>query len=234
MFEINSELKVKIEKVEDIFWTATDTGLVTFDSNIIIKKPVFVIDNFYNNPNEVRELAKSSDLHTDKDILAGAIGRRVWREEPEVMSEMVYKMSYVFEQLCQHEDWHIKFDKAHHYDKWNSMRFVVNVTNSKEIIESGRSWDTICHIDGPYNKWASLVYLNTPDEYGEDQSFPGTGFYSVIEPEKNGTITKPKLQYICPMKYNRAILYDANMVHGAILEPDMYNDYDRLTQIMFF
>jgi hypothetical protein len=56
----------------------------------------------------------------------------------------------------------------------------------------------------------------------------------VVEPEKNGSINKPKLQYTCSMKYNRAILYDANLVHGAILEPNMYKDYDRMTQIMFF
>ena len=234
MFEINSELKVKIERVQDIFWTSTDSGLVSFDSSVIIKKPIFIIDDFYKNPDEVRKLAKESKLHTDKDILAGAIGRRVWREEPEIMFEMANKMCPVFEQMCQHEEWHMKFDKIHHYEKWNSMRFVVNVTNDKEIIDSGRDWDTICHIDGPYNKWASLVYLNTPDEYGSEDSISGTGFYSVVEPEKNGSINKPKLQYTCSMKYNRAILYDANLVHGAILEPNMYKDYDRMTQIMFF
>jgi hypothetical protein len=234
MFEINSELKVKIERVQDIFWTSTDSGLVSFDSSVLIKKPIFIIDDFYKNPDEVRKLAKESKLHTDKDILAGAIGRRVWREEPEIMFEMANKMCPVFEQMCQHEEWHIKFDKIHHYEKWNSMRFVVNVTNDKEIIDSGRDWDTICHIDGPYNKWASLVYLNTPDEYGSEDSISGTGFYSVVEPEKNGSINKPKLQYTCSMKYNRAILYDANLVHGAILGPNMYKDYDRMTQIMFF
>jgi hypothetical protein len=234
MFEVNSELKVKIERIQDIFWTSTDTGLVSFDSSVLITKPVFVIDNFYKNPDEVRELAKKSKLYTDKDILAGAIGRRVWREEPEIMFELANKMCHVFEQMCQHEEWHIKFDKIHHYEKWNSMRFVVNVTNNKEIIDSNRDWDTICHIDGPYNKWAALIYLNTPEEYGDEESTLGTGFYSVVEPEKNGKISKPKLQYTCPMKYNRAILYDANLVHGAILKANMYKDYDRMTQIMFF
>ena len=234
MFEINTHLKVKIEKITDIYWTATDTGLVTFDPTIGIEKMIFVIDDFYKNPDEVRELSKTSQLYTDEDRLAGAIGRRVWEESPEIMYELAYQMCHVFEQLCQHPDWHIKFDKEHHYNKWDQMRFVVNVTNNKEIIDSGRKWDKICHIDGPLNKWASLVYLNTPEEYGDDESIPGTSFYSVQCPDDGGTINKPKLQYTCPMKYNRAILYDANMVHGAIMEPDMYKDYDRLTQIMFF
>jgi len=63
--------------------------------------------NFYQNPDEVRQLTKESEVYTDKDRLAGAIGRRVWREEPELMNEMAYQMCHVFEQLCQHEDWQL-------------------------------------------------------------------------------------------------------------------------------
>ena len=60
MFEVNPDLKVKIEKVSDRAWSGID-------------KMVFVIDNFYNNPDEVRDLAKKSKLYTDKERLAGAI-----------------------------------------------------------------------------------------------------------------------------------------------------------------
>ena len=234
MFEINVDLRVRTEKIQDVYWSSTDTGVVNFDKSKLIEKMIFVIDDFYQNPDEIRNLTKKSDLHTDKDKLVSAIGRRVWREEPEIMFEMAHQMGSVFEQLCSHPNWHIKFDKEHHYEKWNSMRFVINVTNNHEIVDSGKSSDTICHIDGPYNKWASLVYLNTSDEYGEEETTPGTGFYSLVPPDLDGKINKPKLQYVCPMKYNRAVLYDANMIHGAIMEPDMYNTYDRLTQIMFF
>jgi len=31
MFEVNTDLKVKIERVQDVYWSATDSGLVTFD-----------------------------------------------------------------------------------------------------------------------------------------------------------------------------------------------------------
>ena len=60
MFEVNQDLKVKIERLTDIYWSATDTGLVTFDSTIKIEKMVFIIDDFYQNPDEVRNLAKQS------------------------------------------------------------------------------------------------------------------------------------------------------------------------------
>jgi len=88
MFEVNTDLKVKIERVQDVYWSATDSGLVTFDSSRPVEKLIFIIDNFYQNPDEVRQLTKESEVYTDKDRLAGAIGRRVWREEPELMSEM--------------------------------------------------------------------------------------------------------------------------------------------------
>ena len=147
---------------------------------------------------------------------------------------MEVQMSPVFEQLCKSKEWHIDFDEKHHYEKWSSMRFVINVTNHEEVVRSERPWYTVCHVDGPYNKWASLVYLNTPEEYGEEESIPGTGLYSVVPPEPDGTINHPKLQAIVPVRYNRCMVYDANQVHGAILEPDLYHNYDRLTQIMFF
>ena len=233
MFEPSPHLKVMRDTIDEMHWNISEDGNLFYDSRKIIKKPVFVIDNFYKDPDKVRQFALESDLYDDKDRLAGAIGRRVWREEPDVISELNICLSDVFKQLCTHEDWHIEFDEEHHKNKWETMRFVVNVTNDDEIVASER-WDDIFHVDGPYNKWASLVFLNTPEEYGEENSVPGTGFCTIQKPTKEVPKPKPKLQYVCPMKYNRAILYDANMVHGAIMKPGMYKTYDRLTQIMFF
>jgi len=229
MFEVNNDLKVKIEKVSDCQWTTGDgNGIVKFDKNIIKEKMVFVIDNFYKNPDEVREFAISSQKYTDKEKLAGAIGRRVWQESVEIINEMNYCLSEVFSQLCQHPDWHIKYDDEHHKNKWDCMRFVVNVTNNDEIIQSGKTTDSSCHVDGPYNKWASIIYLNTAEECEG-----GTDFYSVVPPDDDGAVNLPKKQYRCDMKYNRCVLYDANQVHGAVLEPGMFETHDRLAQVMF-
>ena len=245
MFEINPDLKVQVKKTTDITWVSTEDGKVTFLPDKV-EKTYFIIDDFYKNPDEIREytlkeLKDKTNVYTDKKgdrpddgRLAGAIGRRVWDESPETMKEMEVQMSPVFEQLCKSKEWHLEFDEEHHYEKWSSMRFVINVTNHEEVVRSERPWYTVCHVDGPYNKWASLVYLNTPEEYGEEESIPGTGLYSVVPPEPDGTINHPKLQAIVPVRYNRCMVYDANQVHGAILEPDLYHNYDRLTQIMFF
>ena len=244
MFEINPDLKVQVKKTTDITWESTGDGEVTFIPDKV-EKTYFIIDDFYKDPDKVREytlkeLKDKTNLYTDKKgdrpddgRLAGAIGRRVWDESPETMKEMEVQMSPVFEQLCKSKEWHIDFDEKHHYEKWSSMRFVINVTNHEEVVRSKRPWYTVCHVDGIYNKWASLVYLNTPEEYGEEE-IPGTGLYSVVPPEPDGTINHPKLQAIVPVRYNRCMVYDANQVHGAILEPELYHNYDRLTQIMFF
>ena len=244
MFEINPDLKVQVKKTTDITWESTGDGEVTFIPDKV-EKTYFIIDDFYKDPDKVREytlkeLKDKTNVYTDKKgdrpddgRLAGAIGRRVWDESPETMKEMEVQMSPVFEQLCKSKEWHIDFDEKHHYEKWSSMRFVINVTNHEEVVRSERPWYTVCHVDGPYNKWASLVYLNTPEEYGEEE-IPGTGLYSVVPPEPDGTINHPKLQAIVPVRYNRCMIYDANQVHGAILEPELYHNYDRLTQIMFF
>jgi hypothetical protein len=215
MFQVNYDLQVKIEKVPDRAWSGID-------------KMVFVMDNFYHNPDEVREYALNSQKYNDKQLLAGTIGRRVWDERINIVRELGYQLGPIFEQLCKHPDWHIKFDQEHHDRKWDHMIFVANVTNNDEIIASGRTTDTACHIDGPYNKWASLVYLNTPEECEG-----GTDFYSVVPPNDDGTENSPKKEYRCEMVYNRCVLYDANQVHGAVLEPGMFKTCDRMTQVMF-
>jgi hypothetical protein len=198
MFKLNQNLKVKI--------------------NTIDKKIFFVIDNFYEDPDKVREYAKNSKKHTNSDLLAGAIGRRVCEDD----LRLSYYMKDVFEELCMHPKWHVVFDKNHHNYKWSAMRFMVNVTNNLEIIEDGRK--NIEHLDGPLNKWACVVYLNTPEECEG-----GTEFY-----QWDGDFnTKPILKYTVNMKYNRAILYDANMVHGAVMKSHMFKSCDRLVQVMF-
>ena len=87
MFEVNSELKVKIERVNDIRWESVSDGVVKYSSDKV-QKMVFIIDDFYKNPDEVREYAIKSKTYTDKDRLAGAIGRRVWDEELYIMKEL--------------------------------------------------------------------------------------------------------------------------------------------------
>jgi len=200
MFELNPELTAKVVKV--------------IDSQVI------EIDNFYKDPDKVREYAISSKKFTRSDneyLLAGAIGRRVCEDT----LELGYQLKNTFESLCQHPGWGIEFNKKDHDYYWSCMRFMVNVTNNQEIIEDGR--DSIVHVDAEYLKWACVIFLNKTEECEG-----GTGFYQ-NDPEKDVII----LEHLSRMKYNKAVLYPANMFHGAIMEKTMFKDCDRLVQVMF-
>ena len=98
---------------------------------------------------------------------------------------------------------------------------MVNVTNNREIIDDGR--DMIAHRDPDFLKWACVVYLNHLDECEG-----GTGFYR-YDPKKDAI----NLEHLSKMEYNKAVLYPANMVHGAIMEKTMFKNCDRLVQVMF-
>lgn len=200
MFELNSELTAKVVKV--------------IDSQVI------EIDNFYEDPDNVREYAISSKKITRSDnevLLAGAIGRRVCEDT----LELGYQLKNTFESLCQHPGWGIEFNKKDHDYYWSGMRFMVNVTSNREIIEDGRNM--IAHRDPDFLKWACVVYLNTSDECEG-----GTGFYQ-YDPKKDVI----NLEHLSKMEYNKAVLYPAGIVHGAIMEKTMFKDCDRLVQVMF-
>lgn len=199
MFELNSELNAKVVKVVD--------------------KQIIEIENFYKNPDTIREFALSSKKYSreeNEDLLANVVGHRVCEDTLELT-----KLNSVFEELCNHPEWHIDFDKEHHDYYWSSMRFMVNVANHQDILNDGR--DMIMHVDGPRLKWACVVYLNFSLECEG-----GTGFYSYVP-----ALDKMKLEYMSDMKYNKAVLYDANMIHGAIMEKNMFKHCDRLVQVMF-
>ena len=181
---------------------------------------VIEIENLYQNPDEVREYALSSKKYTkddNEDLLASAIGRRVCEDT----LELGYYLKDAFQDLCQHPDWDIEFDQSHHDYCWSGMRFMVNVTNNQEIIDDGR--DEIMHVDSDYLKWACVIFLNKPDACEG-----GTGFYSW-----NSETEEVFLEHLSKMEYNKAVLYPASMIHGAIMEKTMFKHCDRLVQVMF-
>jgi len=199
MFKVNSELAAKVVNVNN--------------------SQIIEIQNFYDNPDEVREYATSSRKYTkddNEDLLAAAIGRRVCEDT----LELGYHLQGVVQDLCQHPGWDIKFDQSQHDYYWSGMRFIVNATNNHEIIEDGR--DSIVHVDSEYLKWAIVIFLNTPDECEG-----GTGFYRYDSDDK------AVLEYNAKMEYNKAVLYPASMPHGAIMEKTMFKTCDRLVQVMF-
>jgi len=206
MFKVNPELSAKVIKIHN--------DLYNFSSQVI------EIQNFYDNPDGVREYALSSKKYTKKDnedLLASAIGRRVCEDT----FEPAYYLKDTFEQLCQHPGWGVEFDQDKHNYSWSGMRFMVNVTNNQEIIEDGR--DSIVHVDAEYLRWACVIFLNKPEECEG-----GTGFYRY-----DSDTDKILLEHLSVMEYNKAVLYPSSMPHGAIMEKNMFKTCDRLVQVLF-
>ena len=217
MFETNPISDFHIQKCYD-HYKNNDYGYVW--------RKVFVVDNFYKNPDEVAELALSYTPSYDKSICSGLIGGRVWEDNP----EMVKNLKPVFEELCQHKEWYnLEWDQEDFDSKWDKMKFMVNVTTGDDINEAfkDKMMSYTHHKDNEDYRWAALIYLN--DGPG------GTNFYAFKEdwPLEPNYDMKKDIKFTSEMKYNRMVLYEARQTHGAILDKGMFSEYPRLAQVFF-
>ena len=64
-------------------------------------RKVFVVDDFYKYPDQVRDYALSCKRTKDKEVCGGLIGSRVMEDN----QEMIDNLRPVFSKLCQHEEW---------------------------------------------------------------------------------------------------------------------------------
>lgn len=212
MFEVNENLEVEIKKTFD--HARNEFGYMW--------RKIFVIDNFYKNPDEIRDLALSFEPKSDKKYCGNLIGKRVVEENQDYR-----RLKDTFKILCQYKDWYnLTYDDEEFDKKWHDSKFMVNITTGEEIVQrfDEKMHTYTFHIDGINSKWAAVVYLNKDDE-----CVGGTNFYSW----KGEPSSKPRLEHTVEMKYNRMVLYEANQMHGAILEKGMFMDYPRISQVFF-
>ncbi len=198
------------------------------DAGFVWRK-VFVVDDFYKYPDQVRDYALSCKRTKDKEVCGGLIGSRVMEDN----QEMIDNLRPVFSKLCQHEEWtNLEYGDGMFNYIWDNMKFMVNHTTHDDIME--RFTDTVyCythHKDNIGYKWAALVYLNKDEECNG-----GTNFYNYIEDHAYGYDynIKNDIMFTSEMKYNRMVLYEARHTHGAILDRKMYKQHPRLAQVFF-
>ena len=194
--------------------------------------PIVYIDNFYKNPNMVRNLALKLPPTADPRILGGVTGSRVasFFDFQHIYPVWVEIAQNVFGLKKEEEE---KFEAS-----MFSTPFSVNVTQSKDRPD-------LPHIDLPdvtSRGWAGLIYLNKGDECKG-----GTGFYTYkghqVNPKQDGLWDK---DYVCDsigpwakmhlaeMKYNRMIMYPATVLHAPYDKPGFFEgDTYRLTQVFF-
>lgn len=167
MFEVNDEL-----------------DLIVLTSIGPEQRSAVVIDNFYKNPDEIRQLCLNSTQVTFQDdpaMIGGLPGNRVYIETEEVTN----KLKTTFRQLCSELPiWKHKFDDEVFNKVWNwkNSGFVCNVVNDKTLLEHPRG--IIPHQDyyrqeSPVEEktqFGCVIYLNTPEECKG-----GTNLYNAIE-----------------------------------------------------
>ena len=194
--------------------------------------PIVYIDNFYKNPNMVRNLAIKLPPTSDPRILGGVTGSRVasFFDFQHIYPVWVEIAQGVFGLKKEEED---KFEAS-----MFSTPFSVNVTQSKDRPD-------LPHIDLPditSRGWAGLIYLNKGDECKG-----GTGFYTYkghqVNPKQDGLWDKDyvcdsigpwELMHLAEMKFNRMIMYPATVMHTPYDKPGFFEGDDyRLVQVFF-
>ena len=194
--------------------------------------PIVYIDNFYKNPNMVRNLALKSPPTSDPRILRGVTGSRVasFFDFQHIYPIWVEIAQNVFGLKKEEEE---KFEAS-----MFSTPFSVNVTQSKDRPD-------LPHIDLPdvtSRGWAGLIYLNKGDECKG-----GTGFYTYkghqVNPKQDGLWDKDyvcdsigpwELMHLAEMKFNRMIMYPATVMHTPYDKPGFFEGDDyRLVQVFF-
>lgn len=221
VFELNDELSVNIKTIDSL------------------NRKIVTVDNFYKNPDQVRDLALR---------IPPSINERIRTRLPGPRINAFYLMDHmgpVFDKIIR-DSWP-EYSNAipvnHFFDVFRDATFVVNVMG-EEFLEPRPP-----HIDYPDPRcFAAMVYLNTPEECQG-----GTGFYTFDgadtgveyglnktdngEPTNvyvNGDMGDWKMHHMAEMKYNRMVIYQADLYHSAYITKEMYNNgLYRLNQMFF-
>tara|TARA_A200000113_G_scaffold123289_1_gene110874 strand:+ start:194 stop:796 length:603 start_codon:yes stop_codon:yes gene_type:complete len=168
--------------------------------------PIVYIDNFYQNPDKVRNLAlRFPSDETDMTI---------------DMEEFVDVWTPICEQVFGVQD--IESLKA-------DSTFSVRTSQSKDRSD-------IPHMDGGIHDrgWSGVIYLNKGKECkGGTGFYTYKGLQ--VEPDQSG-IDKDgfELVHLAEMKYNRFIMYPSNILHMAVDEESWFEeDLHRLIQVFY-
>ena len=240
MFELNKEHDITVV-----------TGIGPED------RCALIVDDFYQNPEEVRKYAIASEKHSkqsDPQLMSGLPGYRVWEEDKRIRQNL----KPFFDGIRNHRDlWRSpkKMRPGSWETSWDRAAFICNVMRENNRDPGGG----IPHIDSFDVQFGVVIYLNTPEEcqggtnlYSLDDvmtlDIPPQNTYGIITDE-NGRVSynvdykdikksmepggRWKVEHEFEMVYNRCILYQADVLHGQNIDYGMFTDYDRINQVLF-
>lgn len=197
------------------------------------KSKIVIIDDFYKNPHMVRELALAIPPTRHPGILGGVPGGRI------DASYNLEHFSSVFDNLIRS----VFLPEEQRKLNSNLGEIFKSATFCVNVIQSTNLSNKVPHVDNREEfRFASTIYLNTPEECQG-----GTSFYTF-----NGAQEGPELTagiqidyvtdsvgpwdmiFLAEMKFNRFVLYEQNILHTAYVKPGMFeNDLYRLVQMFF-
>jgi len=186
MFEINGDADIQV--IKDI------KG-----------RSAVIIDDFYKNPDELRELALSLEYTDDGTAVAGLPGSRAFFETPE-LKEKLYD---TYLTLCTNSN--IWDNPNYHYtgfpaevfiENWDHLGFNINRLNDASLLNKpmgvvphqDRWKDYVPGDESTRYHFGSVIYLNTPDECAG-----GTDLFSY-----KGSMSMPANEY--PLWKQRLII----------------------------
>ena len=208
MFELNKNLNVQIQKV--------------YDSNFQRLNDVYVVDNFYKDPDRIRDYFLNSNPIIHKDHENGLNGvafeDRRWAERTSQI-EMAYEF---MSDLCKQP-------------AIDNQSVLTNQTKfRKQDFNDYKNNYWWPHTDEGYT---AILYLN------DDRIGSGTNLYELLFDDTKGITEhqepwQPKQNYNCIKHlvpaYNRLVLFDGLCYHGMNICTDRYFDEYRLNQVFFF
>jgi hypothetical protein len=209
------------------------------------KSRIVYVDNFYKNPDMVRDLALQIPCTSNPIIMAGAPGYRV--DAYYDFSPLSPFFTNIFGSVYGDHMEDKKISPARVEDSIKGLTFCVNVSQSEDLNP------IVPHVDDDGGMlYAATVYLNKDDECAG-----GTSFYTLEgdqlgNPDKTDAWLKKKNKYpyydnyitdseeewelihLAEMKYNRFVMYPANIYHTGYIKPGMFTgDTWRLVQMFF-
>ncbi len=198
------------------------------------KSKVVIIDDFYKNPDLVRNLALAIPPTYKSNILNATPGGRI-----DAFYDLRHLSNVYYELMCNvflTEDEKQHAQPSNMETIFDNATFCVNVTTTKDLLPRNP------HVDNRHSKrYASVIYLNTPEECAGGTSFytykgkqEGPDPYTITLGDNiSDSIGDWELIYLAEMRYNRMIMYQQCILHSAYLKKGMFDDHYRLAQMFF-
>jgi hypothetical protein len=209
MFQLNDNLEIKKYYIEN--------------------SPIFVVDNFYKNPNKILNLFLKIPPKIHKKNSKKSYNMIFFEDKRHIFKcEELIEVNQFLGALCG--------QKTYYYENMGFTNFTLFKDPQFNDYKNNYWWP---HLDGGYN---GVLYLNKNDQVC------GTNLYSIVdlqnEPPTNveeheqpwRRKEKYKLIHQIKPKYNRMVLFDGlKFTHGMNICNDHYfHDTYRINQIFFF